>query len=305
MEHLGQRIGNMLLIHPLALLVVNGLDTSSAGDVIPASGHLQLRIMGKINRQLHQSLAIGSCTHDDRTVEILQGTTGNLACRSRFLIHQHHQWNHRIDGLHRCLVVVIGPAQLTAVRGHRNAPWHEDVHQVGSFQLTTATVVTEVEHQLLHALFLQVKKGAAHLLGTTLGKLCQADIANTVALHTVIRNRRCGTQRTTGNLHLHHLVRAGAPNLQCKGRSRLTSQMLPHILNTLAHHGRIINAQDDVTLAQSCFLGRCIPHRLINHRGLLLHVITNQRTYTPVLSREERFQLTGLRVIHRIRIQTL
>ena len=176
---------------------------------------------------------------------------------------------------------------------------------MGSFQLTTATVVTEVEHQLLHALFLQVKKGAAHLLGTTLGKLCQADIANTVALHTVIRNRRCGTQRTTGNLHLHHLVRAGTPNLQCKGRSGLTSQMLPHILNTLAHHGRIINAQDDVTLAQSCFLGRCIPHRLINHRGLLLHVITNQRTYTPVLSREERFQLTGLRVIHRIRIQTL
>ena len=61
-EHLRQGIGDVLQITAVGVLVVNGLDTAAAGDVILRRGELHLRVIRKVKGRLHKSLSIRART---------------------------------------------------------------------------------------------------------------------------------------------------------------------------------------------------------------------------------------------------
>ena len=59
-EHLGQRVRDVLAIARAALLVVDGLDAAPAGDVVFRGGYLHIRVIGQVDGNLHQALAVGA-----------------------------------------------------------------------------------------------------------------------------------------------------------------------------------------------------------------------------------------------------
>ena len=52
----------MLAITPTTLLVVDGLNAAAAGDVVFRGCHLHIRVVWQVNRNLHQTLSVRTCT---------------------------------------------------------------------------------------------------------------------------------------------------------------------------------------------------------------------------------------------------
>ena len=67
-EHLRQRVRDMLTIASTTLLVVNRLDTTATGNIVFRGGHLQVGVVGHVKRYLYQSLPVCTRTYYNCTV---------------------------------------------------------------------------------------------------------------------------------------------------------------------------------------------------------------------------------------------
>ena len=56
-----EAVGDIFLISSAAVLIVDGLYATPAGDVVVTGSHLEIAVVGNIDRHLHESLAIGAC----------------------------------------------------------------------------------------------------------------------------------------------------------------------------------------------------------------------------------------------------
>ena len=192
---------------------------------------------------------------------------------------------------------------LSLVRHHRQSACHKHVHDVHSLHLRATAVATQVEHQRRHALIAQVDKRTAHLLGTALGELRQADIACVALTHTVVGYRRSVLYLAACNLHLHLFACARTPDLQQERRTRIATQTLADVLRVLACHHRVVDAQYHVALLQTCLLSRCTGIGLVDDRCLLYQMVADECADAAVLARDKCLQVFLLRIVLRVGIQ--
>ena len=69
----------MLGVSASCMLVIDGLDAPSAGNVVFVARHLQTPVIGQFDAGLDKSLAVGAGAEDHGSVEILQGSAGDFA----------------------------------------------------------------------------------------------------------------------------------------------------------------------------------------------------------------------------------
>ena len=303
-ELMRQRVGDVLRISAV-VAVVDGLYAPPAGNVVFAGGQLHLRIVWQVQRQLHQALAVGARAHHHGAVEVLQGAAGNLARRCRVAVNEHHHGHHRVDGLHRGLVGMVGALHLAAVLNHGDAFFHEHVHQAGRLRLAAPAIAAKVEHKGLHALVLHLDERAAHLACATISKLREQQVSDAVAAQTVVGDGGRLLYLPARYLHLHHLPRGGPADFQHERGAGVAAKVAAHVRGALAHHRRVVHAQDDVALLQSRLLGRRVGVGLVNHRVANLQVIAYERPYARIFPREERLQLVGVGIIDGVGVQRL
>lgn len=89
----------MLGVAAVGMLVVDSLDASSAGNVIFRRCQFELSVVRHVKSGLHESLSVGAGTEDNGAVEVLQTAAGNLTCRCRLAVDEHHDGHDGIDGL--------------------------------------------------------------------------------------------------------------------------------------------------------------------------------------------------------------
>ena len=302
-EHLGERVGDMLGISATRVLVVYRLDAAPAGDVILSGGKFQVGVIRQVERCLHQSLAVGARAHNHSTVEVLQRARRNLTCRCRVIIDEHH---YRHVGVYRflCRFILAVRAVQFAFRCHqREVVCHEHVHYLHSLLERTATIVAKVENKTFHALFLQVNKGATHLLSTVLSERVQIDVAIVALHHSIVRDGR-HLYRAAGDF-LRDRLAVATLYLKRKGGARVATQVTADIRHVLAHHRRVVDAQDDVALLQSSLSGWRVGVRLVNHHTLEFRVIAYQSAYSGIFTGNHHLQVLDIRrrVIHRVRVE--
>ena len=154
-------------------------------------------------------------------------------------------------------------------------------------------------------MFLQVNESTAHILGTTLGKRIQIDIADIPLTDTVIR--QLGQfDIPAGNLKTHQLTRRRTHHFQQETRAWFSTQVFTDKGHRLIRHHRIVNTQDHIALLQSDFRCGHIGIGLVDDDTIQFLVLTDQRTDTGILTREHQPQILCLvlGVIFRIGIQT-
>ena len=78
-KNLGQRVGYVLNVSPVTVFVVDGLNTSAAGNVVFVSRKFQTPVVRQIYRHLHEPLAIRAGTENHSTVKVLQAAARNLS----------------------------------------------------------------------------------------------------------------------------------------------------------------------------------------------------------------------------------
>ena len=79
--------------------IIDSLDQTAARNIVAGHSHFQQAFVGEFASGLHESLAKRPTAQDDRSVEILKGTGGNLGGRGGSLVDQHHQRQLRSHGL--------------------------------------------------------------------------------------------------------------------------------------------------------------------------------------------------------------
>ena len=288
------------------MLVVDSLDTTTAGDIILGSGQLHLRIVGKIKGCLHQALAIGARSQHHGTVEVLQRTTGNLTGRSRLSVDHHHHGHHRIDGLHGGAVFVITAFQFANGLHYRLTIGYKHIHDTHGLGEQTAAIAAKVYDQGFHSLLFQIDKRPAEVTRAIFRERIQIDIAYTVLTQSVIRDawELDGTAR---DALLENLSRRGTLYLQQEGCAGIAAKMRTDIRHILVGHRGIIDAEDDVTFLQSSLSGRRILIGLIDNDALQFRIVADQGTDSRILTRQRRLQFVHFlcRVIDSIRIKRL
>ena len=163
-EHLGQRVRNMLGVTSVRVFVVYCLDAAPAGDEVLAGGEFEICVIRQVERCLHKSLAVSACSDNHSTVEVLQRTSSNLTCRCCVAVYEHYNRHVGIYRFLRCLILTVGSVQFPLRCHQRKVVGHEHVHYLHSLVERAAAVATKVENKTFHALFLQVDESTAHLL---------------------------------------------------------------------------------------------------------------------------------------------
>ena len=117
----------------------------------------------KLHRFLNQTLSERTAPDDRTTVIILDGTCEDLGSRGRALIHQHHQGNLLVRA------APVGPIVLTRITATFSIDNEVVLVQqlVGYFNSSmqiAATVLLQVEYEIVHALRLQLLEALEKLL---------------------------------------------------------------------------------------------------------------------------------------------
>ena len=303
-ELFGQRIGHMLRVAAVVVLVVDGLYAASAGYVVLVGGQFQAAVVGHGHGHLHQSLAIGARSHDDRTVQILQAAARDLARTGRFAVHQHHDGHDGVYRFHRRPVVVVHAFQASAVRNDQLSLGHEHVHKAHSLLFYAAAVAPQVEHELLHALSFQVEERPPHLLGAAFRELVQVDVAHAVLPQAVVGHRRelYGAAR---HLDFHHLSRAGPAYLDDECGARVAPQTVAHIAVVPAFHRLVVDGQYHIALLQARFGGWHVGVWLFNHHVFPGEVVAYERADAGIFARHHHLEVAFLlgRIVLRIGVE--
>ena len=117
----------------IAFGIIDGLNTTSAGNVIFGSCYLHATIIREFTRHLHQAFSIGAVTHNHSAVEVLQRTGNDFGSRCRSAIHQHGQRNFHIYRLIGCLISTAGLLYFTFGHYYFFSFRHKEVHHIHSF----------------------------------------------------------------------------------------------------------------------------------------------------------------------------
>ena len=81
-EHIREAVRHLTCLAVALQFVVDGLDASSAWDVVFASGEFQTSVVRQFARRLHKSLAVGPGANHHGAVQVLQRTTQDFGSRS-------------------------------------------------------------------------------------------------------------------------------------------------------------------------------------------------------------------------------
>ena len=73
-----ERVSNDFGRTAVGMFIGDLLDTATRRDIVFVGRQFHLSIVGQVHHGLHESFAVGLCTHNDGTVHILQGATGDL-----------------------------------------------------------------------------------------------------------------------------------------------------------------------------------------------------------------------------------
>ena len=303
-EGVGQRVGDMLRVASAPVAVVDGLDAASAGDVVFARGELDDAVVGQVEGRLHQSLAEGARAHDDGAVEVLEAAAGDLRGRGRLVVDEDDDGHHGVDRLHLGRKLAVGLLDLALHRQDGLALGHEHVDDGDGLLDASATVAPQVEDEALHALVLHVEHGAPHVAGAVLRVGGEAEIADAARLHAVVGHGRL-LDLLAGDDLAEGLARRGAHDLDLERRSRVAAQVAGDVGRGLPRHRGVVDAHDDVALAQSRLGRRRVLIRLVDDHRLAHQVVADDGSDAAVASRQHQVELLGVvgGVVHRVGVE--
>ena len=144
--------------------IIYRLHATSTGDIILGSGELNCSSIRQRAGGLHQAFAIGACTHDNRTVEILQRTSQDFRRGSGAAVYQH---SDRYIQVKRFTQRLISLARLTrlATGSHQCLPFrHEEIGNLNRLVQQASTIATQVDNQRGSSLALELLEYALELL---------------------------------------------------------------------------------------------------------------------------------------------
>ena len=98
-------------VYGFAVFVPHGLNAAARGDVVFGGGEFDARVVPDVFLVLHQPFAVAALSDEHPAVEVLNGTTNNLAGRGAVVIDE---YRHGYVGVYRCL----GGAEAAVPLGH-------------------------------------------------------------------------------------------------------------------------------------------------------------------------------------------
>ena len=147
-----------------------------------SNGETDHRTIRQIDRTLYKAFSEGTTPHNNTTILILDGTCHNLCCRRRITVHQHHdltilEYTFTISCIvhTRYLTTFCINNQITLLQ-----KLFRDIYC--SLQIT-ATILLQIEYQMLHPFSLQLVETFQELLMRRSTKAANTDIANARTNH--------------------------------------------------------------------------------------------------------------------------
>ena len=255
--HGGEAVGYALgLAVGVAVRVVNFLDEAAAGYVILGHSHLEHSVEGQLPRLLHKSLAKRAGAHHHGAVQVLQGTSRDLAGAGRAAVDHHHQRHGGCNGIFGRLVGL--EVQRVAPFGlkHLGAFWHKEAYHFHRLVDQAAAIAAQVEHQAFHSrVLLQGLDGGLHLLGRVLVVGGDIDVAQVAMRHAIVGHGVHLYLLARDGEGLHAVTHIGAHHRELELRVGLPLQALAH-LPVFPLGGRVAVDGHDAVARLEARLGR-------------------------------------------------
>ena len=262
-------------IHVVALLVplrVRLLDAASAGGVVAGHGEAYHRPVGEHEGFLHEPLAERAATHDEPAVLVLDGPGDDFGGRGGIFVHEDDDAPFAETSRTLGAVLTIRGTQSLGIDDEVAFGQELPGDVRGGIQVS-ASVLLQVEDEVLHALPAQFVDGIRHLLVAGTAEAGQADQSDAGGGHVG------GIHGGDGNLvALHGEVQPGglsaAHDAEAHFRAFRPAQAAHDFLAAHFHarNGRVVHADDAVARKDSGFLGRSFRHGLDDDKRVLKHV---------------------------------
>ena len=308
MEDLRQAVGQDRSTLTLTQrLVVDALDTATAGDVVLRRRELDRPVIGELHRRLHKALTIALDAHDDSAIEILQSTAHDLGGRGRLPIDEHGDGDLRVERLVSRAIDDLLTASITATRRHDLlACGDEEVDDLDGFVDEPTTIVAQVKDEPTElVLGLEVQEGLLHLNGCRIGEAREGDIAHILPDDTIVRHgadlNLLTAELNTARLRLPWTLdeeRDLAPWRTLEGGTHLIAGRLTEVLT--------VDFEDDVTSTQTGLRSGHTLHGVVDD-DRAIGALRDDRPDTAISPSRQETELVGIlrRIVLGIGVEAL